>query len=93
MCPRTYERCHHGSSPTVVAQTMVILQLPLVPPGGEHPLHSQKPLAPFGELMFQSTCRRGARVSTPGLCLRPEVNQVRFCLRSPTTGGMGLQAN
>lgn len=42
---------------------MVILRLPLVPLGGEHPLHSKKPLAPFGELTFQSTCRSGARLS------------------------------
>lgn len=42
---------------------MVILQLPLVPLGGEHLLHSKKPLAPFGELTFQSTCRSGAWLS------------------------------
>lgn len=42
---------------------MVILQLPLAPLGREHLLHSKKPLALFGKLTFQSTCRSGARLS------------------------------
>lgn len=59
---------------------MVLLQPPLVPLGGEHLRHSKKPLAPFGKLMFQITCRSGARLSVSS----------RFVLETRSEPGVSL---